>query len=161
MGRAFMNGWVSLPTCGEVCLEHGLPHRVWVGNGADVVADRLVEEVAKVTGLLVTLGPWEQDENAEGMEAVLGVNPADIDLILRQLAGAAAESFVDRYQKVIDSQDVDYDDEAFAEAMQTALGLCGLHWNQVNGWELRQEYCLALHQASKEIVAQQQARHER
>ncbi|MFY9329147.1 MAG: hypothetical protein WAO76_14220 [Georgfuchsia sp.] len=153
MGRAFLNGWMSLPTCGDVYLEHGLPRRVWVTDSANVNVERLMNEVADLTGLLVILGAWEPGENEEGMEAELKVNPADIDLILQQLAGLAAETFADRYQKAIDSEDVDYDEESFAESMQTALNLCGLHWDQVNEGALRQEFCLALHQASQEIAA--------
>ena len=153
MGRAFMDGWVSLPTCGDVYLEHGLPRRIWTTNSANVVVERLVDEVAELTGLLVTLGDWEPDENEEGLEAALGVNPADIDLVMQHLAETAAETFVDRYQKMIDGEDVDYDEEAFAEAMQTALSLCGLHWDQVNEGALRRDYCLALHRASGEIAA--------
>lgn len=153
MGRAFINGWVSLPACGDVYLEHGLPRRIWVTNSANVVAERLVDEIAELTGLLVTLGDWEPGENGDGMEAVLRVNPADIDLVMQQLAETAAETFVDRYQKMIDSEDIDYDEEAFAEAMQTALGICGLHWDQLNEGALRQDYCLALHRASEEIAA--------
>ena len=153
MGRAFMNGWVSLPTCGELYLEHGLPHRVWAADRAAVDAERLSREITELTGLRVSLSAWEAAEDDEGIEAELKVSPADLNLVLLRLAGRAAETFVDRYQKPIDRDDSDYDAEAYAEAMQEALGLCGLRWGQVDTDALRKAYSLTLHRTSEEIAA--------
>jgi hypothetical protein len=148
-----MHGWVSLPTSGEVYVEQGLPRRVWVADGARADVERLAREVAAMVGVHVLLGAWEPSEDAEGMEAALHVIAADIGLVLGRLARSSAETFVDRYQKPIDSEDTDYDDEAYAQDMETALALCGLHWSDVDAQALRQDYRLALHRASEEIVA--------
>lgn len=154
MGRAYPQGWVSLPTHGDIFLEHGLPRRLWVADSAAADFERLADEIADLTGLHVTLDDWEPGEDGSGMEAELHVNPADIDMVLHRLAQSSAETFVDRYQKPIDAEDIDYDDEAYAQDMVTALDLCGLHWGQVDAAGLREGYRLALHRASEEIAAQ-------
>ena len=150
MGRAFGNGWLSLPTQGEIYLEHGLPRQVWVPQGA-VDVTRLTDEIAEVTGLKTQLGPWEAGEEP-GMEASLGIAAEDIDQVLRRLAHASAETFYDRYHKAIDDDDTDFDEEAYSEDLNAALALCGLGWNQIDQPELRLGYRRALHQASAEIA---------
>ena len=154
MGSAFMHGWVSLPAYGEVYLEHGLPRRVWVRDWANADVEGLAEQIADLTDLHVTLGTWAADEEAQGVEAEVHVNASDIDRVLYRLARMSAETFVDRYQKPIDADDVDYDDEAYAQDMGSALGLCGLHWGEIDEGGLRDRYRLVLHQASEEFARQ-------
>lgn len=150
MGRAFMHGWVSLPTQGEVYLEHGLPRRLWIVGAADV--ERLVDEIADLTGLNVTLGRWEAGDEVGQVEAAVNIDARDIGEVLRRLALVSAETYYDRYRKPIEASDVDYDDEAYAQDCNFALDACGLNWKQIDDTVLRSDYRRALHRAIEEIA---------
>lgn len=152
MGSAFMHGWIGLPTEGEMQLEHGVPRRVRVAGTALVDVERLADEIADVTGLHVTLAHWEPADVAGELEAVLHVNSEDLAAVLQLLAHASAEAFYDRYHKPMDVGDVDFDDEAYAQDFNLALGVCGLHWGQIDQAALRDRYRLALHGAVDAIV---------
>ncbi|MDD5249766.1 MAG: hypothetical protein PHY45_12310 [Rhodocyclaceae bacterium] len=152
MGRAFIHGWVGLPSQGEIYLEHGVPRQVRVDATAMVDVERLVDEIGDLTGLHVTLGPWEADEEAEEMEAAVHVHAQDAAEVLTRLAQASAETFYDRYHKPIETSDTDFDDEAYAHDVNAALEVWGLHWGQVDEVALRVAYQRALHQAVAEIA---------
>jgi hypothetical protein len=153
MGRAFIHGWLSLPSEGEIFLEHGVPRQVRIAATALIDVERLVDEIADVTGLRVTIGCWEPDESDEGVEAVVHVHAADVAEILQRLAQGSAETFYDRYHKPIEASDTDFDDEAYAQDFNVALGVCGLQWGQLDEPALRVAYQRALHQAVDEIAS--------
>lgn len=152
MGRAYMHGWVSLPSQGELYLEHGVPRQVRVEDVEWVVVERVADEIADVTGLRVTLEPWRQDEDSGEMEAAVRVDARDIAVVLSRLAHESAETFYDRYRKSIDESDTDFDEEAYAQDFSLALGACGLHWGEIDHYALRDGYRHALHRASESIA---------
>ena len=152
MGSAFMHGWVSLPTTGEMHLEHGVPRVVRVAGTALVDVERMADEIADVTGLHVTVGHWEPSEVAGELEAAVHVNFEDIAEVLQRLARASAETYYDRYHRRMDASDLDFDDEAYAQDFSVALDVCGLHWGQIDPTALRESYRLALHRAADEIA---------
>jgi len=152
MGSAFMHGWVSLQTEGEMQLDHGVPRRVRVAGDALVDVERMADEIADVTGLHVTLERWEPGEAAGDLEAAVHVGFDDIAEVLKRLAHASAETYYDRYHRPMDASDVDFDDEAYAQDFNVALGVCGLHWGQIDPAALRESYRLALHRAADEIA---------
>ncbi len=152
MGQAFLHGWVSLPSQGELYLEHGVPRLVRVADAHSVDVERLLDELADVSGLHATIGRWEADEDAGEMEATVQVHPEDVTEVLRRLAQRSAEAFYDRYHKPMDAGDLDFDDEAFAQDMNEALAVCGLRWGQLDERTLRFSYERALHEAVEDIV---------
>jgi hypothetical protein len=152
MARAFVHGWISLPSQGELYLEHGVPRQVRVADTDSVDVERLLDEVMDVTGLHATVGRWVSDEEAGEMEAMVQVHPEDVTEVLRRLAQRSAETFYDRYHKPMDAGDVDFDDEAYAQDMNEALAVCGLHWGQLDDNALRFTYRQALHRAVYDIA---------
>lgn len=152
MGRAFIHGWISLPSQGETYLEHGVPRQVRVAETVLPDVERLADEISDLTGLHVTVGHWQMDESAEEMTAKVHVDAQDAGEILSRLAQASAESFYDRYHKTIDASDTDFDDEAYAQDFNVALDVCGLHWGQLDPQVLRRTYQRALHRAVDEIA---------
>lgn len=151
MGRAFMHGWISLPSQGELYLEHGIPREVRVADALPVDVERLLDEVDDVTGLHVTLGHWQADEETGELEATVQVHAEDVTEVLLRLAKASAENYYDRYHRMMDASDIDYDDEAYAEDMNHALEVCGLRWNQLEDAALKRAYRQALHRAVEDI----------
>jgi hypothetical protein len=152
MGDSLVHGWVSLPTRGEAYLEHGVPRRASVAGDAPVDVGQLAEEITDMTGLRVTLGTFEPGEEPGQLEAGVDVSPQDLNEVLGRLAQASAEVFYDRYRKPIDAEDTDFDDEAFAQDLGTALEACRLHWGEVDEAALRERYRLTLHSACEEIA---------
>lgn len=152
MGRAFVHGWVSLPSQGELYLEHGVPREVRIAEADRVDVERIIDEVMDVTGLHVTIGHWEADAESGDMHAVIEIHPEDVTEVLRRLAQRSAEAFYDRYQKPMDASDIDFDEEAFAQDMTEALSMCGLHWGQLDDRSLRFTYRQALHRAVDDIA---------
>ena len=157
IGSAFMHGWVSLPSRGEIYLEHGVPRHVRIDDKITADVERLVDEIIDVTGLHVTLDRWLPAEEAGEIVAAVHVSVQDISEVLKRLARASAETFFDRYHKPIDASDTDFDDEACAQDVNTALQVCGLQWAQfhLDQPALRGSYRQALHQAAAEIAEQQ------
>ena len=152
MGRAFGHGWISLPSEGELYLEHGVPREVRVAGRDPADVERIADEVSDIAGVRVTIGRWEADEEAGEMEAVVHVAAEDVSEVLQRLAHASAETFYDRYHKPMDSSDIDFDDEAYAQDMGFALEVCGLKWGQIDDRPLRHAYLRALHREIEEIV---------
>lgn len=152
MARAFIHGWVGLPSQGELYLEHGVPRLVRAADAGNIDVERLLGEVMDVTGLHVTLGRWETDEDVGEMTAMVQIHPEDVTEVLRRLAQRSAEAFYDRYHKPMDASDVDFDDEAYAQDMGEALAACGLHWGQLDDGVLRFTYRQALHRAVDEMA---------
>jgi hypothetical protein len=156
MGRAFMHGWVSLPSQGEIYLEHGVPRQVRIDSHAMADTERLVDEIADVAGLHVTLDAWTPDEEETGeLVAAVRINAQEIAEVLQRLARASAETFYERYRKTIDTGDTDFDDEACAQDFNMALQACGLQWSQLQPPDLsalRMNYRRFLHQAADEIA---------
>lgn len=152
MGSAFMHGWVTLPD-GEMYVDHGVPRQVRTDGETIADVERLVGAIADITGLHVTLGRWEMDEDAGDWTATIHVDAQDVAEVLKRLARASAETFYDRYRKPIDASDTDFDDEACAQDFNVALGVCGLRWDQLDERAMRVTYRRALHQAVDEIAA--------
>lgn len=147
MGRAFAHGWMSLPSQGELYLEHGVPRMVRVGDALPLDVERMLDEIGDLTGLHVTLGRWQADPEAGELEAAVQVHPGDVTEVLMRLAQASAENYYDRYHRTMDASDLDYDEEAYAEDMNQALAVCGLRWEQLDDRGLRLAYRRALHRA--------------
>jgi hypothetical protein len=154
MGQAFVHGWISLPSQGELYLEHGVPRQVRVSDAEAVDVERLLDEVMDMSGLHVTIGHWEADDEAGEMAATVRVHPEDVTEVLRRLAQRSAEAFYDRYRKPMDAADLDFDDEAYAQDVNEALAVCGLRWGQLDDNTLRFTYRRALHRAVDEIAQQ-------
>jgi len=154
MGSAYMHGWISLPSACDMLLENGVPVAVRAHGKQAVDMERLVDDIAAVSGLHVTVGPWRTSDAAEDMKATLHVDAQEIDEVLRRLAQASAAVFYDRYHKPIDATDTDFDDEAYAYDFGCAMEVCGLHWNQTDERGLRQDYLRRLHQAAAEMARQ-------
>jgi hypothetical protein len=152
MGSAFMHGWVSLPTQGEMYLDHGVPREVRLDGHGMADVERMADEIVDVTGLRVTFGRWEPVEDTDAMQAEIHVAPADMAEVMRRLALASAETFFDRYHKPIGEGDTDFDDEAYAQDFNVALDVCGLHWSQVNMDAMRDAYRRALHGAAERMA---------
>ena len=153
MASAFMHGWVSLPTRGEVYVDHGVPRRMWVRPDAAADVERLRDEIADLTGLRVILRGWEPSEEPGALEAAVRVSAEDIVEVLRRLAHASAETFYDRYRRPIGAGDTDFGDEAYAQDLGVALEFCGLGWGQVAEIPgLRDHYDRALRADSEEIA---------
>jgi hypothetical protein len=154
MARAFVHGWISLPSQGELYLEHGIPRQVRVVDAAAADVERMTDEVMDLCGLHVTLGRWETDAEVGAMQAAVQIHPEDVTEVLKRLAQRSAEAFYDRYHKPMDASDVDFDDEAYAQDINEALSACGLHWGQLDDRTLRFTYRQALHRAVDEISHQ-------
>ncbi len=152
MGQAFIHGWISLPSQGELFLEHGVPRMVRVDAPQAIDVERLLDEIADVTGLHATIGRWEADADTGDTQAIVQVHPQDVTEVLKRLAHASAETFYDRYRKPLDASDLDFDDEAFAQDMNEALSVCGLHWGQLDDRALKWSYERALHGAIDDIA---------
>lgn len=150
MDKEIIHGWVTLGPDVEVFLEHGVPTRIWVGGMPEPAL--LMDEIRELTGLKVTLGPWEPGEDPGELEASLHVSPEYIGRLLEVLARASAETFYDRYHKAIESEDTDFDDEAYAQDFNAALEYCGLHWGDVDKDALAHSYVATLHRAAEEIA---------
>ena len=146
MDKEIVHGWVTLGPDVEVFLEHGVPTRVWVGVMPEPAL--LTDEIRELTGLKVVLGPWEAGELPGELEAPLHVSPEYIGRLLEVLARASAETFYDRYHKPLDADDIDFDDEAYAQDFNSALQYCGLHWGDVDKDALAPTYLAALHRAA-------------
>lgn len=155
MGSAYMHGWISLPAEGDLYMEHGVPRQVRLNRDSWLMMKReqLVDEIADLSGLHVTLGEWEacEDFNDE-MAATIQVNPRDITEVLNRLAHASAETFYDRYHKPIDESDTDFDTEACAQDFNIALQACHMKWDQLDKPAMRDCYRHALHQAIDEFA---------
>lgn len=150
MARAFVHGWISLPSQGELYLEHGVPRLVRVAEALAVDVERLLDEINDLTGLHVTVARWEADEDE--LEATVQVHAEDVTEVLKRLAQASAETYYDRYHKPMDAGDLDFDDEAFAQDVNEALTVCGLRWDQLDARPLRFVYQRTLHSAVDEIA---------
>lgn len=150
MGSAFLHGWVSLPTAGEILLEHGVPVAARVSADGLIDVERMADEIAEISGLDVTLGPWQPLDESDQVQADLHVDAREIREVLRRLALVSADTFFDRYRKAIAEDDVDYEDEAYAHDFGIALNACGLRWNQADPLDLRGEYLQTLHSAAEE-----------
>lgn len=151
MGSAFVSGWVSLPSQGEVYLEHGIPRQVWVPHSA-VDVSRLQREIMDATGFDTRLGAWQVGEAPGEMEAPLSIKPEEIDQVLERLAHSSAMTFYERYRKPLNEDDTDFDAEAYSQDINAALAFCGLGWSDVRDDELRQKYRRALYRASEALA---------
>ncbi len=153
-GRAYPHGWISLPSAGELLIEHGLPFAVRVRNGKPVDVERIIADIAKISGLNVTIGYWKPTDGDSIMEAALRVDAREIDEVLRRLAQVSADVLAKRFRKPIELDDLDFDDEAYAHDFGVALGICGLRWGQADQAALRDNYVRTLRQAADAIVRQ-------
>ena len=155
MASAFLHGWISLPTRGEVYVDHGVPRRMWVRPDAAADVERLRNEIAELTGLRVTLRGWEPSEEPGALEAAVRVSAEDIVEVLRRLAHASAETFYDRYRRPIGAGDTDFGEEAYAQDLGVALEFCGLGWQQAAQMPgLRESYERELRADSEEIAGE-------
>ena len=107
--------WIRLSSGFDVELVHGIPARL-SNNGLDTSADdaQLVEEVAGLTGLTVTIKGWTASSEAGEQEAELCVDILEFGIVLQKLALTSAVLFVDHYHKPIDPDAVDWDSAEFA-----------------------------------------------
>ena len=153
MGSAFTHGWVSLMSSGEVHLRHGVPDRVWMPADTDIDGARIASDIAEVTGLNVMVGPWMASAYPGEREALLYVREDDFGQVLRRLAHASAEVFMDRYHSAMPDEPSDFDMEAFARDFGIALELCGKRRGELAQENFQEQYRLALHDAADELAA--------
>ncbi len=151
MASALKRGWVTLPCGAEILLDEGIPRRIWIGGGTVSAPAEIVAQTATITGFHVAIGELEAGGDGGDAEAALTVVPSELGHVLECLAAASARVFYDRYRKSIDLEDTDWDDEAYAQDLGTALRLCGTQWSDVDDQAYRVLYRRAMHAETEQL----------
>ncbi len=145
--------WVRLSSGFDVELVHGIPARL-SNNGLDASADdaQLVEEVAGLTGLTVTIKGWTASSEAGEQEAELCVDILEFGIVLQRLALTSAALFVDHYHKPIDPDAVDWDSAEFARDFNHAAACCCIDTDEFNRQEYFDDYVKTMHVETQRLV---------
>ena len=140
------NGWQRLSSGFDVEFRDGIPYRLSDNGKSRELADTvLIEEITALGKLHVKLGQWAAGERPGEHEARLYVSSHDFAEVLRRLAQSSAAVFIDRYQKPIDSNDVDWDRLEYLKDFQAALDHCGLDPAAMQQDNFRDIYIEAMH----------------
>lgn len=131
MGEMLKHGWITLAGNVEVHLDHGVPTAVCVKSAAPDGA-ALVRQIGELTGLKVTFGSWHPVARASEQEAPVVIAREGLAEVVKRLAMASAQVFVEYYHKPVDEEDTDWDPEEFAQDFGNALKYCGLQWSEVD-----------------------------
>jgi hypothetical protein len=147
------NGWESLPNGFDVEFRHSIPVRISDnGHGMTVPQEVLLEEVSALGKLHVSLGDWESGERSGEHEASLYVSGQEFSEVLRRLAVSSAALFVERYHKMVDKRDVDWDRLEFFRDFRTALKACGLDRGEVDMQDHFYNYIAAMHEEVERLM---------
>ncbi len=148
------HGWVRLANGFDVHLRHGIPDRLSDnGNPLDITLETLVSEIAEASGLEVTIGAWDEGEGEGEREAPILVGRAQFAEVLQRLALASAALFVDRFNKAIDTLDVDWDAAEYASDFDIARHCCGLEWGDVDKDAHFEAYAETMHRETRRLAA--------
>lgn len=152
-GVTVRNGWERLPNGFDVKFRHGIPVRISDnGRGAVVPEEVLLEEVAALGKLHVSLGDWEPGERPGEREAGLYVHGDGFSEVLGRLAAASAALFVDRYHKAVDDHDVDWDRLEYQKDFDAALEICRLSGGDVDRESCFAEYAEIMHRETRRLA---------
>jgi len=148
-----MNEWKRLSNGFDVEFRHGIPYRV-SDNGIEspVPAARLLEEIVELGKLQVQLGDWESGEQPTEHEARLYVEEQEFARVLERLAQAAAAVFIDRFNKPIDTSDIDWDRLEYLSDFNAALDHCGVDGERIDPDTYRAAYLDTMHRESQRLA---------
>jgi hypothetical protein len=145
-------GWYRLPNGFDVKFSRGIPVRVSDnGQGLTVPEDVLREEIAALSRLHVSLGAWEPGEQPGDYEARVVVAEKDFGEVLHRLAVASAALFVERYNRAVEDEDVDWDLLEYRSDFATALELCGAQRGDFDMDACFAGYARALHRETRRL----------
>lgn len=149
------SGWIRLSSGFDVELVHGIPKRL-SNNGLESPADdaQLVEEVADLTGLTVTIKGWTASSEAGEQEAELCVDLLEFGDVLQRLALTSAALFVDHYHKPIDPDAVDWDSAEYARDFNRAAEHCCIDVGEMSRQDYYDGYVSAMHTETQRLVAE-------
>ena len=152
------NGWERLSNGFDVEFRQSIPYRVSDnGRDLDIPDPVLLEEITALGKLHVQLGEWQAGERMHEREARLYVSSREFDKVLQRLARAAASVFVDRYHKVVDNSDTDWDRLEYLKDFHAALDCCGLNETDVNPDDYRRAYVEAMHAETRQLAESSEA----
>ena len=151
--RTVRNGWERLPNGFDVEFRHDIPVRLSDnGRGMTVPEEVLLEEVAALGKLHVSLGDWEAGERDGEREASLYVASGEFSEVLRRLATASAALFVERYHKPVGDADVDWDRLEYLKDFETALECCRLSEGDVDRASCFDDYLETMHSETRRLA---------
>ena len=147
------SGWVRMHNGFDIELKHGVPIRV-SDNGLDLPHDtsELTNEITRLTGLPVIIGSWQACEYPGEQEAVLHIECSQFKEVLRRLALASAAIYVDRFQKAIDADVVDWDSAEYSSDFNDALERCELARSQISKQDYFDFYTQTMHEESQRLA---------
>jgi len=146
-------GWYRLPNGYDVRFSHAIPVRVSDnGQGLTVPEEVLQEEIAALSHLHVSLGAWETGERPGEHEARIVVSEKEFEEVLHRLAVASAALFVERYNRAVEDEDVDWDLLEYRSDFARALELCGVQRGVFDMDACFAAYARALHQETRRLV---------
>jgi hypothetical protein len=147
------SGWVRLSSGFDVELSHGIPVRL-SDNALDKQADdaQLVEEIADLTGLTVTIEGWVASSEAGERETRLCVDALEFGDVLQKLALTSAVLFVDHYHKPIDPDAVDWDSAEYARDFNHAAVCCCIDADEMKRRDYFDDYVSTMHVETQRLV---------
>lgn len=150
-------GWERLANGFDVEFRHGIPIRLSDNGKEQTIPDpALFDEIMALAGMHVRRGEWQPGAAANEYEAPLWVSGEQLETVLGRLALAAANMYIDRYGKPINTDDVDWDTLEYDSDFRAALGYCGLEWGDADKDNYRDGYLDTLHQETRRLAASQE-----
>lgn len=148
------NGWLRLKSGFDVELVHGIP-ALLSDNGLHGKTDdaELDDEVSTLSGLRTTILGWHKGEIVGEQETALCIDALQFEEVLKRLAIASAELYVDRFRKPITADAVDWDKMEFDRDFNKAIKHCCLEINDYNKSDFFDMYKDCMHKESTRLIA--------
>lgn len=147
------SGWVRLKNGFDVELVYGIPVTLSNNGLAAPVDDaELDDEVSRLSGLRSTIVGWHESENSGERETALCIDSAQFEDVLKRLAIASAELFVDRYHKAVGTDAVDWDKMEYDSDFNKAIEHCCLDLTDYNKMDYFDMYRDHMHKESDRLV---------
>lgn len=144
--------WVRLSNGCDVEMRHGIPMRVSDNGTAAADSNTLAHEIAQLSGFDVALGEWSPGEEAGESEAPVIIASKQFGQVLTHLARSSAVLFVDRFNKAIDADDVDWDRSEYGVDFETALQCCNLMRGDVDAGQFFSDYATTMHEETRRLL---------
>lgn len=147
------SGWVRLKNGFDVELVNGIPVTLSNNGLAAPVDDaELDDEISSLSGLRTTIVGWHDCENSDEKETSLCIDAAQFEEVLRRLAIASAALFVNRFNKPVGKDAVDWDKMEYDSDFNKAIEHCNLDSTDYNKMDFFDMYRDCMHVESNRLV---------
>ena len=147
------SGWVRLKNGFDVELVNGIPVTL-SNNGLAEPADdaELDDEISGLSDLRTTIVGWHDCENSDEQETLLCIDAAQFEEVLKRLAIASAALFVNRFQKPVGKNSVDWDKMEYDSDFNKAIEHCCLESTDYNKADYFAMYRDCMHEESSRLI---------